>query len=755
MLPSAALAVDPPACELPGAVGAPACLTTADAGSVARTDGAEHVGNPIEIASGNKYEQAIDYRSISSPLAFTRHYNSALADENRGLGHGWRHGLDVTLARVDDRRLLLTQGDGRRLAFDLSLSDGGQRRWQATDGSAGDIVIDGGSWVWRVPDGRRLSFDRGSLQRIDYSAGEFLVLTRQGGRLMRVTDEHGIVMHLAWSDGSPGLRRWDADPNRVDDPAPAGHLVAIVLPDDSRIEYRYSGAQTLLGVVHRRRDDVRPLGRYGYAKAGGVERLVSVTRPDAPPLTDPVEPTGSITTRWRYDDQGRAVAQLDAGGRERLRIERRPASTTRAEDPLAGAATVRHADGRTRSYTWRSQPDAEPDLHDARLQYRVGESEPSIRLPPSATRTQAADPPDSLDLLQYVGRVKPIPGSLDGLLPGSATKAGIDVRFKATAQGRITDLRIGERSLSHLWQRHATRRSTMGTMRSTASCTPAENLGTTLRRAASAGVPCIEDLLHLEQLRRAAARHTLQGRRGRNIYYDPFCELPDGKDCETMQDHYEMALLSGCVYRTGIACASGWIEVDPGSLGLDPTRFSFGDFHAELFHEASTDRYTLVFRGTDSVADLLPSLGQGVGLRTQQYEHAVDLAQEIRSRLGRVAPGSTLEFSGHSLGGGLATAASMDQRAQATVFNPSEVTAMTAARNQWLYFEASNHIEVLRVDNEIVHDYFRLTGAPGNVTPIARPPEVRSYEQVDAHYIVTVIESIRLYLDRHCNGASP
>jgi len=750
-LPNGAGAVDPPSCELPGALGAPACAASTDVGSVPRAGGAEHVGNPIEIASGNKYEQAIDYRSISSPLAFTRHYNSALADENRGLGHGWRHGLDVTLARIDERRLLLIQGDGRRMTFDLSLTDGGSRRWNATGAAEGGAIrIDAGRWVWHVPDGRRLTFDRGSLLRIDYPDGELLALTRRNGRLTHVTDEHGVTMALVWADGARGLRTWDADPNSDDDTVPAGHIEAIVLPDGSRIEYRYSGAQTLVGTAHRRHDHVQPLGRYGYAKAAGVERLVSVTRPDAPPLDEPFEPTGPVTTRWRYDDEGRAVAQLDATGGERLRIERSAVDTAMPAvitgEPLAGSATVHHADGTARAYTWRARPDAQAGRHGARLRYETGASPlrpPSLANPP--------DTPEPAGLLGHIERIEPIPGSLDGRLPAGATRAGVELRFEATAQGRITDLRIGERTLSDLLRRHAERRSVAGSV----ACEPVDSPGAILQRVATAEQPCPEDLVQLEQLRKGAAAHALQGRSALRRFLDPFCELPGGKDCATMQDHYEMALLSGCVYRSGIACASGWAEVDPPSLGLDPNRFSFGDFHAELFHDDSTDRYALVFRGTDSLADLLPSIGQGAGMRTEQYDHAVALASEIDQAMALLHPGSSLEFSGHSLGGGLATAASMDQRARATVFNPSEVTAMTAARNRWLYFEAVNHIEVLRVDNEIVHDYFRLTGAPGNVTTIARPPDVRAHEQIDAHLIATVIESIGLYLDRHCNGAIP
>ena len=62
------------------------------------------------------------------------------------------------------------------------------------------------------------------------------------------------------------------------------------------------------------------------------------------------------------------------------------------------------------------------------------------------------------------------------------------------------------------------------------------------------------------------------------------------------------------------------------------------------------------FAGTDfkSVADWRANVGQGLGLQTAQYRQAEVLAQDARE-----AFGNNLAITGHSLGGGLASAASL------------------------------------------------------------------------------------------------
>ena len=85
----------------------------------------------------------------------------------------------------------------------------------------------------------------------------------------------------------------------------------------------------------------------------------------------------------------------------------------------------------------------------------------------------------------------------------------------------------------------------------------------------------------------------------------------------------------------------------------------------------------LSFKGTTPTRaeDWATNLAQGVGAETEYYNRAMIAAD----RLNRVTDGG-FEVTGHSLGGGLASAASAVTGARATTFNPAGLHAETAAR---------------------------------------------------------------------------
>ena len=86
-----------------------------------------------------------------------------------------------------------------------------------------------------------------------------------------------------------------------------------------------------------------------------------------------------------------------------------------------------------------------------------------------------------------------------------------------------------------------------------------------------------------------------------------------------------------------------------------------------------TGKYYLAFRGTESLLngpDVRADFVQGVGFRADQYDQAIRLAQVVKKQLGRDAE---IVLTGHSLGGGLAAAASYATGLNAVVFNPASV----------------------------------------------------------------------------------
>ncbi len=75
-------------------------------------------------------------------------------------------------------------------------------------------------------------------------------------------------------------------------------------------------------------------------------------------------------------------------------------------------------------------------------------------------------------------------------------------------------------------------------------------------------------------------------------------------------------------------------------------------YSATLFHNAETKEYVIAFAGTDDLHDWTHvNIPQNFGLSSYQYQNAISLGNIA----GRNIPGVT--FVGHSLGGGLASAA--------------------------------------------------------------------------------------------------
>ncbi|HEC31654.1 MAG TPA: hypothetical protein ENI41_04080 [Deltaproteobacteria bacterium] len=74
-------------------------------------------GNPVNIATGNKYQKEIDIKPGSTPMAlqFVRHYNSR-SSVNRSLGFGWSHTYDRYLT-FSDGKILCHREDGRVIYF--------------------------------------------------------------------------------------------------------------------------------------------------------------------------------------------------------------------------------------------------------------------------------------------------------------------------------------------------------------------------------------------------------------------------------------------------------------------------------------------------------------------------------------------------------------------------------------------------------------------------------------------------------------
>lgn len=134
----------------------------------------------------------------------------------------------------------------------------------------------------------------------------------------------------------------------------------------------------------------------------------------------------------------------------------------------------------------------------------------------------------------------------------------------------------------------------------------------------------------------------------------------------------ELAELAKGVYDgTG---TESYHPVDPtalSELGIDPDALTGpGGFAANVYRDAQ-GHYVLAFQGTDptSLDDWGANVQQGVGLLSMQHAQAIGLAQAVAASVGS----DNLVLTGHSLGGGLASTASVATGVPAVTFNAAGV----------------------------------------------------------------------------------
>lgn len=148
-------------------------------------------------------------------------------------------------------------------------------------------------------------------------------------------------------------------------------------------------------------------------------------------------------------------------------------------------------------------------------------------------------------------------------------------------------------------------------------------------------------------------------------------------------DDPELVHVASAVYDPTQALAGPWTRLTDDQVmaaGIDPTRLKNdrSGFVAGIYRAENESRTALAFAGTDmtSAGDWTTNLAQGAGLKTEQYAEAVSLAKNVVLAFDK----ADVILTGHSLGGGLATAAAAATGTTAVVFNPAGVHDNTLAR---------------------------------------------------------------------------
>lgn len=160
-------------------------------------------------------------------------------------------------------------------------------------------------------------------------------------------------------------------------------------------------------------------------------------------------------------------------------------------------------------------------------------------------------------------------------------------------------------------------------------------------------------------------------------------------------------------------------QADLEALGLsdgthDMTRIKDSNFRSDVFVQTDPmtgqESYVVAFKGTDmtSMEDWGANLGQGMGNQTAYYDQAMTIGRTASD----AAPGR-VRYVGHSLGGGLASAAASMGDSPATTFNSAGLNPSTVERQGGR--ATGNGVNAYYVEGEVLSGVQDNTPAAGAV----------------------------------------
>jgi hypothetical protein len=151
-----------------------------------------------------------------------------------------------------------------------------------------------------------------------------------------------------------------------------------------------------------------------------------------------------------------------------------------------------------------------------------------------------------------------------------------------------------------------------------------------------------------------------------DVYLDPKSKEPDNAD--------KIALMKEALGYFGVSRLS---DEQLTALKLDPAKFvnDKSGYYAALYKDDVTGGYLLANRGTESLTDLRADLVNNFAGVDAQFKQAVDLARIVSLN---ETVGANVTFTGHSLGGALASAQAARVSGNAITFNAAGLTQRVA-----------------------------------------------------------------------------
>ncbi len=174
-----------------------------------------------------------------------------------------------------------------------------------------------------------------------------------------------------------------------------------------------------------------------------------------------------------------------------------------------------------------------------------------------------------------------------------------------------------------------------------------------------------------------SAAKAANGSSGSDPYNGKPREGEEGRDAD-------YARLAQAAYEEGDPIPDGWRKVDADELkklGIDPSELDTANGMQATIYQNADGKYVLAFRGTEPsrqpALDIANDIEGGVATSPQVVD-AINLSTKLAKAVGR----ENVDFTGHSLGGELASAGALATGGKAVTFNAAglSVTSETIAR---------------------------------------------------------------------------
>lgn len=263
------------------------------------------VGEPIDVGSGNMYDQVKDYSTVgANPLAFIRYYNSMAVPDTLAteLGRNWRSNYDRYLRVVSATEIDAERPTGQVVSFVLVSGV-----W--THDTDVDMTLTNSGSTYTLTDHDdtietyTLSGSTGTLNSIAQPSGYTQTMNYTSGVLTSVSDSYSRSLSFTYTSGL---------------------LTGVSTPDSATLTFGYTssaGQNLLTSITYNTSPSTSQT--YVYGNASYPFALTGIT-----------DENGNSYASWTYDSYGRCTMSEHAGGADEVQVSYTSATSVTVTQPL-------------------------------------------------------------------------------------------------------------------------------------------------------------------------------------------------------------------------------------------------------------------------------------------------------------------------------------------------------------------------------------------------------------------------------------